>query len=111
VQAEQKTIIQKRTMHNLERQIQNLQQRYHKYLNLAVNQLNHNNTTSTAYYLSQAFEIEKESTNLLSRLRKMQKQLLNLTKAQTQIMGKMAAWKTHSTKKSTKLTGAKEKQP
>lgn len=91
VQAEQKTIVEERTMHNIERQIQDYQKRYHQLLNLAVNQLGHRNSAGAAYYLSQALETETESKNLLSRLRQMQKQLLNLTKSETQIMRKMAA--------------------
>jgi len=91
IQAEQQTIMKNRTIDNIEKRINQYHQQYLKQLNLAINELNHQNTRGAIYFLLQAQETEKESGNLLKRIKKMEKDLLRLTRAEIELVKSLAA--------------------
>jgi hypothetical protein len=91
IQAEQQTIMKNRTIDNIEKRINQFHQQFLKQLNLAINELNHDNSRGAVYFLLQAQETEKESRSLLKRLKRMQKDILKLTRAETELVKKLAA--------------------
>ena len=91
IQAEQQTIIKNRVIENLEKRINQNHQQFLKQLSLAINQIGHQNRKAAIYYLVQAQATEKESKDLLKQLKNLQKQLLQLTRAEIEIINKIAA--------------------
>jgi len=91
IQAEQQTIIKSRTIENLEKSINQNHQQFLKQLSMAINQIGHQNKKAAIYYLVQAQATEKESRLLLKQLKNLQKQLLRLTRAEIELVNKLAA--------------------
>jgi len=91
IQAEQQTIIKNRTIENLESSINQNHQQFLKQLGMAINQIGHKNKKSAIYYLVQAQATEKESNYLFKQLKNLQKQLLQLTRAEIELVNKIAA--------------------
>ena len=74
----------------IEKRIDQYHQEFQRNLNLALNELGHNNTKQTIAYLVQAQRLQDESQNLLDKLKNLQKQLLRLTRGEVEIMNKLA---------------------
>jgi len=91
IQAEQQTIIKSRTIENLEKSINQKHQQFLKQLSMAINQIGHQNRKGAIYYLVQAQATEKESKDILKQLKSLQKQLLRLTRAEIELVNKLAA--------------------
>ncbi|RLD36569.1 MAG: hypothetical protein DRI74_08845 [Bacteroidetes bacterium] len=91
IRAEQQTIIKNRTIENLENSINQNHQQFLKQLGMAINQIGHQNRKGAIYYLVQAQVTEKESKYLFKQLKNLQKQLLQLTRAEIELINKIAA--------------------
>jgi len=91
IQAEQQTIIKSRTIENLEKSINQKHQQFLKQLSMAINQMGHKNKKAAIYYLVQAQATEKESKYFFKQLKNLQKQLLQLTRAEIELVNKIAA--------------------
>ena len=91
IQREQTSIIENRQIENIEKQINQYYGQYLKQINLGINQLGHKNKRGALYYLLQAQQTEKNSHSLLKRLKRIQRQLLQLTKGEIEAVKKLAA--------------------
>jgi len=90
IQREQALIIENRQIENLEKQVNQYYNQYLKQINLAINQLGHKNKRGALYYLLQAQQTDKSSRDLFKRLKKMQRQLLQLTRGEIKAINKLA---------------------
>ena len=91
IQREQSTIIENRQIEDLDKQINQYYEQFLKQINLGINQLGHKNKRGALYYLLQAQQTKNNSQSLLKRLKKMQKQLLQLTRGELEAVKKLAA--------------------
>jgi len=90
IQVERQSIMANKAIQLIEKRIDQGHQEFQKNLNLAMNELGHNNAKQAITYLIQAQRLQDESQNLLDKLRNVQKQLLRLTRGEVEIMNKLA---------------------
>ena len=91
IQVERQSIMASKAIQLIEKRIDQGHQEFQKNLNLAVNELAHNNTRQTIAFLVQAQRLQDESQNMFDKLRNVQKQLLRLTRGEVEMMKRLAA--------------------
>jgi len=89
IQVERQSIMANKAIQLIEKRIEQFHQEFQRNLNLAMNELGHNNAKQAVTYLAQAQRLQDESQNLLDKLKKLQKQLLRLTRGEVDIMKKL----------------------
>ena len=90
IQVELQSIMASKAIQLIEKRIEQGHQEFQRNLNLALNELGHNNAKQAIAYLIQAQRLQDESQNLLDKLKNLQKQLLRLTRGEVEIMNKLA---------------------
>jgi len=91
IQVERQSIMASKAIQLIEKRIDQYHQEFQRNLNLALNELGHNNAKQAIAYLIQAQRLQEESRNLLDKLRNVQKQLLRLTRGEVEMMKRLAA--------------------
>lgn len=91
IQVQRQSIMANQAIQIIEKRIDQYHQEFQRHLNLALNELGHNNTKQTIAYLIQAQRLQDESQNMLDKLRNVQRQLLRLTRGEVEMMKRLAA--------------------
>ena len=89
IQVERQSIMANKAIQLIEKRIDQYHQEFQRNLNLALNELGHNNAKQAITYLIQAQRLQDESQNMLDKLKNLQKQLLRLARGEVEIMNKL----------------------
>lgn len=91
IETERQSITSNEALETIERGIEQRHQEFVKYLNAAIKEVEENNARQAINYLTQALKNEVSLKKLLDQFRRVEKQLLRLTRGEVDIVKRLAA--------------------